>query len=569
MAAWLILLALASVSFLVAPPIVSAQTAIDLPEEKIRCLRTELTEVGFTQAEIDDLFSGKIADPESFVEGRIGEDGIRKIGETCFPEYTPEPTPGGPTPTPEITITPEQRACVTKYLPEDLLDQMLRGEVRPEDVLTPEQMQTIGQDCFAYETPPPSEEPAPVPHTIDLPPDVIECLKREVGEQAVREVSSGQRSPTPEEYAKGEKCFEGHTPGGGPGSVPDFPEATKQCIRGIIGDKFDRAMELARSGGRPESLLTPEEMQKVGETCFGGAPGGHTGGPPGAGGPPPEMIACVKGIVGEARLQEFMRGSQPTPEEIRKIEAADCFPKGAGPGPGGPGSPVPELPPGVRACLEGKFGPGRVAEILAGRSQPTPEEIQRAQECFGGPGTGVPSEPKLPPGGTDECVTQCTTYQRPDGSKFSEAECRQMCQGGPGPGPGPEPTGPPPEPTGPPGGFDQCVEQCRTYEGGRYNVGDFCERACRGEPVQLPGGEPTPYPSAEPPPTSEPTPAPTPDTGQCVAGCIGYPKGDGTTYTESECQALCSGGQVGGVETTREALEAPWPVRFLLRLLGF
>lgn len=551
-----------TIVLLVLPSLALAQEPVDFPEEKIRCLRTELTEAGFTLGEVDDLFTGRIEDPESFVKGRIGEEGMLEIARTCFPEALETPSPSPRPPGEEIILTPEQRACVTQYIDEGLLDQILRREINPEGVLSRERIEEIGRACFAEDIPPPPPgERAPVPSPLDLPPEILACLTRAVGEQAVREVSSGQRSPTPEEYAKGEKCFPKRGPGGSPAGVPDLPETTKQCIRSIIGDKFDRAMELARTGGHPESLLTPDEMRRVGEQCFGGPAGGPPGGPPG-GGPPPEVLACAERVLGKERVAQLLRGAGPTKEEMDQVADAGCFPKGP-PGREGPPGPVPQLPPEMEACLRDALGAERLTALKTGRAYATPDELPKIEKCFDQSSSPPPGARGGPPElDLEQCAAECVKYVGPDGQRYSDEQCRQLCSGQP---PQPQPTAsPPPGPPG--GGYDQCLEQCKTYEGGRYNAGDFCERACRGEPVQPPGGEPTPLP------TSEPTPYPTPDTAQCVASCTGQPKTTDAagnvlaTYSAEECQGLCGGGTVQGTATARE--KDPWWLRLLLRAVG-
>lgn len=497
---------LSALALSVLPALAFAQTtAPPLSEETIRCLRTELTEVGFTLEDVDDLFTGRVADPEAFVKGRIGEDGIHAIAQTCFPDVVKEPAPGTPAPAP-ISITPEQRACATQYLDEGLLDQILRGEVRPEEILSRERMEEIGRACFADEGPGPG---------VDLPTDAIACLKDAVGEGAFTDISAGRRQPTPDEYAKGEPCFiKYHPPDGGPGGVPDLPPAVQQCIIGIIGEeKLTRAMALARSGGRPESVLTPDETRKVGETCFGGA-------------------------------------SQPPPG-------------------GGPAPSTVQIPPEMRACLQDVFGAARLEEFLAGRAQPTPEDIAKAEPCLGQTASAPPGATPYPTPDPAQCAAQCTAYERPEGGRFTEQECAKLCAGEPiQVGPSPAPTGEPP----PGGGVEQCVASCTGYGYPR----DYCEPACRGEPVSPPPV--TPSPTSEPPP---PTPEPTPDTAQCVAGCTGYPKvdKDGTqtgTYSAEECQQLCGGSGQGLVPersrvagTSAEIPFDPWWLRALLRLIGY
>ncbi len=544
------------------PGVAAAQTPPpDIPEEQIAifvCVRDALLERGFTEGELSDLFGGRIENPEAFVTGRIGEDGIRAIAEACFPESGLGPAPTATPPDEgEIVLTPEQRACVTQYIDAELLDRILRREVRPEEILSPEQLQEIGRACFGLEATPPPD--AGVPPTIDLSPDVIACLKDAIGETAFGDISSGRRQPTPEEAADGQRCFPHEAPGRPAGPRIELTPEQRQCVSGIIG--ADTLARILNGQLRPEEVLTQEQMRRVGETCFGGTTGGSAP-PPGAGGPPPEVVACVERVLGEARTQQLLRGGQPTPDEMRRVEAAGCFPRGQGSG-GGPGrGSVSEIPPEIRACLEGLFGAERVADFLAGRTQPTQEEINRAQTCVGGARGGPTPTAPYPTPNQEQCVNQCTAYERPDGGRFSADECRRMCAGEP------VPASPPPQPSGSPGagpGLEQCVQNCKTYEGGRYNVGNFCERACRGEPVQPPDSSPPP--TSEPiTPPPEPAPYPTPNTAQCVASCTGYTetRGDGTThtYTADECQSLCSGG-VQGAAVERDQGGSWW-----VQLLG-
>lgn len=364
---------------------VAAQEPPDLSTDNLPCVRAAMKDAGFTQDEIDELFGGTIAKPASYVQLRIGPKQTAGIGSRCFPE-----TDGSPA-------------------------------------------EKLGSPEEALPRPP-----------IDLPPATLACLKEKVGEQAVRQVSQGLREPTPEENEKGKACFSSaeRVPGGAP---PISADQQTCAIRVIGPDRFAALVSGVRDRKDPQDLLTPAEMRRLGNTCFGGGPGG---------GPGPDRTV--------------------------------------------------DIPPGTLACLVDKFGKDTVEDFRRGERQPSAGEIASMQDCFktGGPPVGEPSVV------ISQCVTQCAVYQRPEGGRFSTAECQRMCAGGPPPGP----TGPPnpePEPTGPPPGdrYQQCLSGCKAYEGGQYNVGDLCERACRREPVQSPTASPTPEYSPYPSPV--PTPYPT------------------------------------------------------------
>lgn len=562
-------------------------TPIDLPEEKITCLRTELAGVGFTQGEIDDLFAGRIDDPQAFVEGRIGQEGIERIGRACFPEYfeEPSPVPTAPTEREVPTLTPEQRACVTRFIDAEILDLILEGEVDPEEVLSPEQMREIGQACFGEEV----AEHATAPPIPELPPEIAACLKDAVGEEAFAEVMSGRRSPTPEEIAKGEQCF----PTPPPGAVtrpPELPDEITQCVIGILGpERFHRII----SGTvQPETVATPEEMRRVGETCFGGPhppppEGVPPGGVPPEGGPPPEIIACVEGILGKPRTAELLRGSPPTAEEMEK--AKSCFPEYTPPPGGGPGGHPPsvaEIPPEVRACLEGLFGANRLNDFLSGRAQPTPADIERANTCLGGPRGGPTPVPagEPPPGGlppeTEACLKDALGADRfrelLAGRAQPSTEEMPKIQACFGQTSEPVPTGPPTEepttttdtPSGP-------AFACASRLFGEARAAElFSGRgaAATEEEIARFNAECT----EGPPPAQEPAPEPdgkgeaSSDPAQCIAACTGASitdaEGNTRTYTEEECRQLCSG-TVQGAATERQG--NPWYLDLLLNLFGF
>lgn len=452
-----------ALALLVLPGVAFAQEPLDFPEETLACLETELQEAGFTTTEIDDLLEGRVENPEATVKSRIGDEGILEIGRTCFPEgFETSPPDAEPTGEPP-TLTPEQRACVTQYLDQDLLDRILRGEVRPEDVLSPENMQKIGQACFADAAP---TERVPVPPTLNLPEGVAACLKNAVGEQAFNEISSGQRPPTPEEMALGQPCFPSgpqQGPGGAPGGIQDLPPDVEQCVLGIIGrEKFDQA----KTSDQPETVLTPDEMRRVGETCFGGAPpGGHQGGPPS------DVIACVEGALGKARAEELLRGVPPTPEEMER--ARGCFPQHAA---------IIEVSSPVEACVKQALGTERYAALQHGGAQFSPEDNQKVQGCFptSGPVSGGAGKPP-PTYNVEECVASCKA-QTGDTGDTCERACRDESVTFPAPSPLPIPE---PQPqTAPPPTYDssQCIAACTgspTKDGTTYSA-EECQQLCAG-----------------------------------------------------------------------------------------
>lgn len=431
-----------ALALLVLPGVAFAQEPLDFPEETLACLETELQEAGFTTTEINDLLEGRVENPEATVKSRIGDEGILEIGRTCFPEGFETSPPGATPPGEPPTLTPEQRACVTQYLDQDLLDRILRGEVRPEDVLSPENMQKIGQVCFADAAP---TERVPVPPTLNLPEGVAACLKNAVGEQAFNEISSGQRPPTPEEMALGQPCFPSgpqQGPGGAPGGIHGLPPDVEQCVLGIIGrEKFDQA----KTSGRPETVLTPDEMRRVGETCFGGAPPGRH-----QGGPPSDVIACVEGALGKARAEELLRGVPPTPEEMER--ARGCFPQDAA---------IIEVSSPVEACVKQALGTERYAALQHEGAQFSPEDNQKVQGCFptsSGPVSGGAGKPPSTYN-VEECVVRCKAQTGDTGDT-----CERACRGEPvtfyqsqSPPPEPQPGSVPPKTYN---GSSQCIASC-------------------------------------------------------------------------------------------------------------
>ncbi|MFQ5662009.1 MAG: hypothetical protein ACE5F2_02030 [Candidatus Paceibacteria bacterium] len=99
-------------------------------------------------------------------------------------------------------------------------------------------------------------------------PEVLSCLKRELGSNIIGEIESGRFSPTPKsgEVIKG--CFEQHM------ERPNFPPEVEQCIKQVYGeDGIDRVMkgeidqsEIERGIGPCVSEIMRE---KFGEDSFG------------------------------------------------------------------------------------------------------------------------------------------------------------------------------------------------------------------------------------------------------------------------------------------------------------
>ncbi|TSC71671.1 MAG: hypothetical protein G01um101438_976 [Parcubacteria group bacterium Gr01-1014_38] len=193
---------------LAVPGIVLAQEP-GTPGGKIACLRTELIAAGLPASVTEELLAGRLANPEQVVKSTLGDTGLHRVAQACFPEETGTLPAGAP---------------------------------RPD--------QASGQ-----------------PHSpvqAGIPADVAACLQEKVGEQAFIEVSSGQRPPTPAEIERGKACFPSGPPGGGE-PIGDLPAETRACIVGILGEQVFEDMRQGRV--RPETI-SPELMRRVGLECF-------------------------------------------------------------------------------------------------------------------------------------------------------------------------------------------------------------------------------------------------------------------------------------------------------------
>ena len=181
-----------------------------------------------------------------------------------------------------------------------------------------------------------------------------------------------------------------------------FPPEVESCLRAAFGDeRFD-----AISSGQAQP--TPEEMSR-GEHCFEVYPDIASTPPPDAAPPPDmemsqELIDCLKNAVGEERFNAISSGqAQPTPEEMNKGE--ECFQEHSGiivqPPPQPPDSPTPgdiTMSPELIDCLKSVIGGERFEAISSGQAQPTPEEMSRGEQCFQGYGG---TDHDAPPGASE------------------------------------------------------------------------------------------------------------------------------------------------------------------------
>ena len=198
-----------ALALLVVPGIALAQGP-GIPADKIACLQTELVAAGLPASVTEELLAGRLANPERVVQSTLGDDGLHRVAQACFPEETGAPPAGAP-----------------------------RSDQR-------------------------SGQPhAPV--SAGIPAEVAACLKEKVGEQAFAEVSSGQRPPTPAEIEQGKVCFPSGPPGGDVGGPIDLPADKRACVVGILGEQTFEDMRQGRI--RPETL-SPELMRRVGLECF-------------------------------------------------------------------------------------------------------------------------------------------------------------------------------------------------------------------------------------------------------------------------------------------------------------
>ncbi len=90
---------------------------------------------------------------------------------------------------------------------------------------------------------------------------------------------------------------------------------------------------------------------------------------------PPEVESCLRAALGDERFKAiFFEGSQPTREEAPKLE--ECFRAYGEP------VPVEEWPSGLIKCLKNAVGEERYYAIDSGQSEPTAEEMSKAEPCF-------------------------------------------------------------------------------------------------------------------------------------------------------------------------------------------
>lgn len=320
-------------------------------------------------------------------------------------------------------------------------------------LVVPVSAQTTSTEPSADETPTTTAERP------ELTAELKSCLVKAVGQSAFDEITAEARNPTEAELASGSPCFDRQEIIRGSGPLPDpattLASATRECLAGIVGaenvDKFVRAQlrvdrsiyEQARKcfGARPkggkvkrldselEKCLikemgdqafdeigtqvrnpTPEEIEK-GRSCFdthgapfGPGPGPDGGPPPGYIEPPPELKACIKGILG-GDFHEIRR--RPTPEEEKRLQS-ECFSK-FGPA-GGPGG-QPKFPPELEKCLREKVPDFELYASGARTVKPGEQPFEAGKECFqnfkgsfhfGGPGPhGDRPDPE-----TEACVVK-------------------------------------------------------------------------------------------------------------------------------------------------------------------
>lgn len=214
-----------------------------------------------------------------------------------------------------------------------------------------------------------------------LDPQLISCLKEQVGEDVFEIIKTGSRKPSDEEIKKGEICFQkfGAPQFQGPKKPPqksDFSPQTAACLEKTVGVNFTDQMTAIRSHDEAEEFKTKTK------NCFGMPP------PQGEGDQEnPEELQktkdCLVAAVGQAQVDKMFTGEKPEPgsEMFNKIESSGCFKKmNFRPKDG----PKENLSPETEKCLREVLGDNFMKE---GDNEPSEDKKREAGEkCFGGRG---------------------------------------------------------------------------------------------------------------------------------------------------------------------------------------
>lgn len=150
----------------------------------------------------------------------------------------------------------------------------------------------------------------------ELPHDSEDCLRKALGDEAFKEISSGLRSPTLEEKTRARSCFESET-----------NTVVMQTQRQALSGDIDKCLVLAlgnqryREIQRKNTTLTIQEREKA-QRCFGVSSNPLK--PHVTYSLPEDVKSCLSSTVTDERMEELKLGKDK-PTESEKEDVKSCL----------------------------------------------------------------------------------------------------------------------------------------------------------------------------------------------------------------------------------------------------
>lgn len=352
---------------------------------------------GRTSAHISNaLFSHLSADQQECVEQALGVDVYQgltdfsqvtnemkvKMGQAgCFGPTVSQPAPtseGQPPPTDESakkaqadafsSMSEEKRSCMMAALGEVRYKELSSGASFAEADKTAIE----GSGCFSGKTKIGGEQIAPVKTNPfdDLHPSMVDCVKGAFGDARFDQLKNGAGFTDADQQAVEKAgCFKGEGQYKGDDKPEGIHPEVDECVKGILGEQ---RMNALRSAGTPP---TPGEKEQL-EECFSKDKKYLPNPVYAREGLPSEVDKCMRLALGD-RYEDIKRGLASITEADRQA-GYKCIGKA-----NDPIAPPPAMimSEDLKKCLLQAVGQERF-DAISGGEEPTDEEKAKGMDCF-------------------------------------------------------------------------------------------------------------------------------------------------------------------------------------------
>ncbi len=207
-----------------------------------------------------------------------------------------------------------------------------------------------------------------------LSPELVACLKQQMGSDVFAQLSTGTTEPTADQAAKGEVCFKqfgspaGKEVGNAPKreAPPQFSADTAACMKKALGDDYQQQILNATSESAGAALRSKAK------SCFGTAPAN-------ADKVPDTVKQCMVNTIGQNDADKLFGGSRPdsSSDVYKKLDSAGCFKQFNHGMDDHGGSRAQNIPADKRQCIERIMG-----SITAEPTEDQKKEV--GKQCFNG-----------------------------------------------------------------------------------------------------------------------------------------------------------------------------------------